>query len=59
MSGFAFIVKWAMLVLLLIVLAKNEIGNRLIYYFLWLSVLILLVTHASELTAAFQGKETP
>lgn len=54
-GALAWITKWAVLILLVIVIARTEIGNRLIYYMLWLSVLLLVVTNADAISSIITG----
>lgn len=46
-SVFNFLVGWILIIVILVVIAKTELGNRLIYYVLWLAALILVLTNAS------------
>lgn len=57
-NAWQFFVKWAVLILLVIVIAKTEIGNRLVYYSLWLIVLLLVVTHASDISNVLNPTST-
>lgn len=47
---------WLMMVMLLVVLSKTKWGAPIVYGFLWLAVLLLLLTHAEELTSFFNIK---
>jgi hypothetical protein len=42
---------WVIMILLLVMIAKTKAGRTIVYYLLWLSVLLLLVTHADELAS--------
>lgn len=44
---------WAVMILLLIFLSKTQWGRPIVYGLIWLAILILLVTHADELTSFF------
>lgn len=43
-QAFTFIVGWLVIIFMLIVLTKTEIGHRIVYYMLWLGILFLFVT---------------
>lgn len=47
---------WLMMIVLLIVLAQTRWGRPIVYGLLWLAVLLLLVSHADELTSMFSLK---
>jgi hypothetical protein len=44
---------WLVMILLLLFLAKTSWGKPIVYGLIWLAVLLLLVTHADELTSFF------
>lgn len=44
---FSFLLGWSVLIVILIAISKTTLGNRAIYYVLWLSAVILVVTNAS------------
>lgn len=50
MNAWQFFAKWAAIILLLVVIAKTEIGNRILYYAIWLIILYLLVTHPQDIS---------
>ena len=43
------------MIVLLVALSKTTWGNPLVYWLLWLAVLLLLVTHADEISASFNA----
>ena len=49
MNAWQFFVKWAVLIILLLVIAKTDLGRRFVYYGMWLAVLLLIVTHPSDI----------
>lgn len=44
------------MILLLVIVSKTGPGRTIVYYFLWLAVLLLLVSHSEELTVMFNAK---
>lgn len=44
---------WLMMIVLLMFLSKTTWGRPIVYGLLWLAVLLLLVSHADELTSLF------
>ena len=46
-----FVTTWLAMILLLIMLARSSWGKPVVYWVLWLSVTLLLVTHADELAS--------
>lgn len=44
---------WLAMILLLLFLSKTAWGRPIVYGLIWLAVLLLLVTHADELTSFF------
>lgn len=48
MSAWQFIVKWFVLIFLVILVARTELGNRIVYWALWLMLLLVLVTHSQD-----------
>ena len=50
-GAFSWIATWIVMILLLIFLAKTQWGKGLVYWLIWLAVILLLVTHADELTS--------
>lgn len=49
----SWLLTWTMMIVLLTVLSKTSWGRPLVYWFLWLAVLLLVVTHADEISSAF------
>jgi len=54
MSAWQFFVKWAVMILLLVVIARTRTGHQLLYYAMFLVVLILVVTHSSDIQSVLQ-----
>lgn len=46
-----FLSTWAIMILLLVLLAKTSWGKTVVYWLLWLAVVLLIVTHSEELTS--------
>lgn len=42
---------WIVMLTLLFVVAQTAWGRTIVYWFLWMGVLLLLVSHADELTS--------
>ena len=42
---------WLVMILLLVFLAKTSWGRPIVYGLIWLAVLLLIVSHADELTS--------
>lgn len=54
MSGVVrFFGTWLIVLIVLIALSKTRWGAPIVYGLLWLAVLLLVVTHAEELTSFF------
>jgi hypothetical protein len=51
-GAISWIVTWVAMIALLALLASTSWGKTIVYYFLWLAVALLIVSHASELTSA-------
>ena len=49
-SVMGFLTSWLLMFLLLYVLAKTRSGHTIIYYTAWLLVVLLLVTHSTQVT---------
>ena len=57
MNGAAkWLATWLMMILLLLFLSKTSWGRPIVYGLLWLAILLLLVTHADELTSLFSAE---
>ncbi len=50
-SVMGWLTAWFLMFMLLFVLAKTRGGHTIIYYTAWMLVLLLLVTHASQVTS--------
>lgn len=44
---------WLIMITLLAIMAQTSWGRTIVYWLMWLAVLLLLVTHADELTSMF------
>jgi len=56
MNGFyGFVVGWGIILALFIGSTRYEGTRTLTYYVLWLAIVLVLVTHAPELTTLLQG----
>lgn len=44
---------WLIMISLLAIMAQTSWGRTIVYWLMWLAVLLLLVTHADELTSMF------
>lgn len=56
MSSFGiWLAGWLVLIVFLYAIAKTTAGAAAVYYILWLSVVLLLVTHSDEITGIFQA----
>ncbi|MGH9637580.1 MAG: hypothetical protein ACRD72_22325 [Candidatus Angelobacter sp.] len=40
-----FIIGWIVIIMLLVIVAKTELGHKLVYYFLWLAFASLVVVN--------------
>lgn len=49
----SWVATWIIMIALLGFLAQTNWGRPVVYWLLWLAVVLLLVTHADELTALF------
>jgi hypothetical protein len=54
-SVMGWLTAWVLMFLLLFVLAKTRSGHTIIYYTAWLLVVLLLVTHSTQITKILQG----
>ena len=45
---------WLMLITVLYLLTRNRAGQTIVYYVLWLSIVLLLVTHSDSISQLFQ-----
>lgn len=46
---------WSILIVALVLLSSNNAGKRIVYYALWLSIALLLITHSDSITQLFQS----
>jgi succinate-acetate transporter protein len=46
---------WFIVIVLVVAASQSGWGRTLAYYFLWLAVVLLVVTHASEFTSILQA----
>jgi len=53
----AWLAAWIVLFLLLFGLAKSRAGHTIIYYWAWLLVVLLIITHPNSLTSVLSGGE--
>ena len=55
MAGFAlWMAGWILLLVVIYLLAQSRAGQTVVYYVLWLSIALILVTHADAITTIFQ-----
>lgn len=54
-SAFNYLAAWLLFLLIIAALAQTEIGKKIVYYVLWLGVVLLLVSHADEITSIFKN----
>ena len=50
-GAFVWIVTWLVMIAVLVALASTRWGKTLVYYALWLMLVLLIVTHGSELAS--------
>lgn len=50
-SALQWFASWIAILLLVALLARSSWGKSIVYYFVWMTVLILVLTHASDLAA--------
>ena len=51
----AFMMKWGVLITLVLVMTKTDIGRRIVIYFLWLTVLLVLLSNAKDFADILKG----
>jgi hypothetical protein len=51
MSAITWITTWVVMILLLVMISSTGWGKSIVYYLLWLAVILLLVSHADELSS--------
>ena len=55
LAGFGiWVAGWLLLLTVLYLLTRNRAGETIVYYILWLSIVLLLVTHSDSITQLFQ-----
>ena len=50
------LMTWVVTIILLVVVAQTAWGRTIVYWFLWLAVVLLLVSHADELSQLIDVK---
>lgn len=55
-GAITWISTWVIMILLLVLVSKTSWGKPIVYWFMWLAVVLLLVTHADELTSLIDVK---
>ena len=53
LGALSWLSTWIIMIALLAIIAQTSWGRTIVYWLLWLAVLLLLVTHADELTSLF------
>jgi hypothetical protein len=51
MSAITWITTWVVMIMLLVMISSTGWGKSIVYYLLWLAVILLLVSHADELSS--------
>lgn len=55
LAGFGiWVAGWLLLITVLYLLTRNRAGETIVYYVLWLSIVLVLVTHSDSITQLFQ-----
>jgi hypothetical protein len=49
----SWVATWAIMLVAISFLAQTQWGKPIVYWFLWLAVLLLVVSHSEELTQLF------
>lgn len=55
-GALTWLTTWIVMILLLSMVARTSWGKPIVYWFLWLAVVLLLVTHADELSSLIDVK---
>jgi hypothetical protein len=55
-GAITWISTWVIMILLLVMVSKTGWGRAIVYYLLWLAVILLLVSHADELSSLIDTK---
>lgn len=53
LGALSWLTTWIIMIAFLAIIAQTSWGRTIVYWLLWLAVLLLLVTHADELTSLF------
>ncbi len=55
LAGFAlWVAGWALIIVVIFLLSRTRAGQSIVYYVAWLSIVLVLVTHASAIQQIFQ-----
>jgi hypothetical protein len=55
LAGFAvWVAGWALIILVIFLLSRSRAGQAIVYYVAWLSIALVLVTHADSIQTLFQ-----
>lgn len=55
LAGFAlWIAGWLLIITVIFLLSRSRAGQTVVYYVAWLSIVLVLVTHADAITTIFQ-----
>lgn len=55
LAGFAlWIAGWTLIIVVIFLLSRSRAGQTVVYYIAWLSIVLVLVTHADAITTIFQ-----
>lgn len=55
LAGFAlWIAGWALIIVVIFLLSRSRAGQAIVYYVAWLSIALVLVTHAQAIQTIFQ-----
>lgn len=55
-GAFTWISTWIIMLLFLVMISATGWGRSIVYYILWLAVILLLVSHADELSSLIDVK---
>lgn len=55
-GALTWISTWIIMILFLVMISATGWGRSIVYYILWLAVILLLVTHADELSSLIDMK---
>ena len=55
LAGFAlWVAGWALIIVVIFLLSRSRAGQAIVYYVAWLSIALVLVTHAQAIQTIFQ-----